>query len=441
MTDPKQGIMYQLRHTPPRELALIFGLFTWFLLVIASYYVIRPVRTALVLYDFGAENLPWVYMGTGLAAGVAAYLFSKFSKVKRATLISGVQIFFILNLLFWWWVAGQSAASQAAGEGGWVWAAPSFYVWTDVFSIMGVTIFWMYANDVLGHNGAKKAFGIITAAGMCGGAAGAWITKVFVEDLGPVDIVLVAAGIYAITFVLFLGLEALSQGRSAVRSTDADKHAADLRKLPEVVRQIKATRLLWLIAIVVCLERIAPDMVDYVFQNTAKGFFEDKTAYSAFFANFEMWRNLIVLAGTLVITPVLLTYLGPGAAMVSVPLAIVLFGVAMILMPSLLVVVLLKGFEEGQRHAWFKAGKETLYTVTSRDVLYTVKAYIEMFLYRFSRGIAGLFLLGLGTLMAILGRPESTSLLVLVVMIPLCIVWIWAIWQVDREYKRNLPTT
>ncbi len=438
MVESKEGLWQLIRKTPPREILLILGLFTWFFLVICSYYVIRPVRTALVLYDFGAENLPWVYMGTGLAAGLAAYLFSKFSKVKRSRLISGVQVFFILNLLFWWWVAGQSAASQAAGQGGWVWAAPSFYVWTDVFSIMGVTIFWMYANDVLGHNGAKKAFGVLTAAGMSGGAAGAWITKVFVEDLGPVDILLVASAIYALTLVLFAGLEYLSQGRSAVRSQDQQKQGADLRKLPEVIRQVKATRLLWLIAVVVCLERIAPDMVDYVFQNTAKGFFEDKTSYSAFFANFEMWRNLIVLAGTLVITPLLLTYLGPGAAMVSVPLAITVFGAAMLFFPSLMVVVLLKGFEEGQRHAWFKAGKETLYTVTSREILYTVKGYIEMFLYRFSRGIAGLFLLGLGALMGLVGLTESVTMAVLIVMLPLCILWAWAIWQVDKEYKRKL---
>jgi AAA family ATP:ADP antiporter len=309
---------------------------------------------------------------------------------------------------------------------------------------MGVTIFWVYANDVLGHERAKTVFGVLTAAGMSGGAAGAWITKVFVEQLGPVDIVLVAAGVFGLTMVVFAGLEVLTRGSSSVRTTMASDHAAaDLRRLPEVIRQVRANRLLWLIALVVCFERVAPDMVDYVFQNTAVGFFPDKTSYASFFASFEMWRNIIVLAGTLIITPALLTYFGTGAAMITVPAAIVRFGAAMIAFPSLIAVVLLKGFEEGQRHSWFKAGKETLYTVTSREVLYTVKGYIEMFLYRFSRGIAGLLLLGMAGVMAALGRPESVTLLVLVVMIPMAIAWGWAVWQVDREYKtivRGLDT-
>jgi AAA family ATP:ADP antiporter len=411
-------------------------MFLWFFLTICSYYVIRPVRTALVLYDFGPENLPWVYMGTGLAAGLAAYVFSKFSKARRRRLISGTLLFFTSNLVFWWWVAGESAARQAAGLGPLAWTSPVFYVWTDVFSVMAVTVFWMYASDVFGKEGAKRTFGILAAAGPSGGAAGAWLTRTIVGELGPVDVVLVAAGIFASTLVLFLVIEAVTKGRSSIATAWQGKENLDLRKLPEVVRQVLRSRLLWLIVIVVCFERIAPDMVDYVFQNTAKAHFPDKPSYAEFFASFDMWRNILVLIGSLFVTPILLTRGGPGPALISVPLSILIFGVAMLIVPSLGAVVVLKGFEEGQRHAWFKAGKETLYSATSRDVVYTIKGYIEMFLYRFSRGFAGFILLLVTLGLKMLDLAKYDIVVVTWIMLPMAVVWAWACWQAGREFRK-----
>lgn len=404
--------------------------FSWFYLTLCSYYIIRPVRTSLVLYDFGKDMLPLVYMGTGLATGVVVYIFNKFTRISRKKLIGFVILFFAANLGFWAEVAGEAQAVRDAGGTGLNWTSPVFYVWTDVFSIMAVTVFWIVVNDLFEVKSAKRTFGLIAAAGPSGGATGAWIVETYGKEWGAVNLVWLACAIFTLTFLLYLALEAVMKGRSAHGDFGGKTRDSDLRRLPAVIRQIASSRFLILLALLVCFERITPDFVDYIFQSTAKDAFASKELYQEFFAGFEKWRNIAVLIGTVFLTSPMLHFGGPRLALITVPLAITVFGLGYLLIPVLTVAVLLKGFEEGQRHAWFKAGKETLYTVTSKDVIYCVKGYIEMFLYRFSRAIAG-FLLFVMTGVLSLGTAW-----VAVVMVPVAVAWMYTVHRLGQEYTR-----
>ncbi len=404
-------------------------LFLWFLLTIASYYVVRPVRSTLVLFSLGPEALPWVYMGTALATGLAVWVFARFSRARRSHLVGGTIVVLLLTLVFWWWAAGMAVKARAAGSSAWDWTSPLFYVWVDVFSSLAVTVFWMVANDVFGTGGAKRTFGVLAAAGPAGGFLGAWLAEVLARPVGPVDLVLVAAGLFAVVLLLFLALEKVTGGRSAVRSAEPQERPADLRRLREVVRTVAGNPLLLFIVVVVFFERAAPDFVDWIFQSVGKDAIDHPTEWTAFFAQFDKWREVAVLAATFFVTPALLSLGGPTIAMLTVPVSIVLFAGGFAVWPVFALAVLMKGFEEGQRHAWFKAGKELTYTVTSRDIIYAVKGYIEVFLYRFARGVAGLILLFLTALLGF--GPQGVAAAVA----PLCLIWVWAIIRLGREFR------
>lgn len=405
-------------------------LFLWFLLTIASYYVVRPVRSTLVLFSLGPEALPWVYMGTALATGLAVWVFAKFSKARRSRLVGGTLVILTASLLFWWWAAGMAVAAREAGSTAWDWTSPLFYIWTDVFSSLAVTVFWMVANDVFGPSRAKHTFGVLAAAGPAGGFLGAWLAQSLAHTVGPVDLVLVAAGLFAAVTAVFLVLETATCGRTAVR-TVALERPADLRRLREVVKTLASSRLLTFLVIVVCLERGAPDFVDWIFQTVGKDAVDHPTEWTAFFAAFDKWREVAVLVATFFVTPALLSLGGPTIALLTVPASIVLFAGGFAMWPVFALAVLMKGFEEGQRHAWFKAGKELTYTVTSRDVIYAVKGYIEVFAYRFARGLAGLLLLLMTTVLGF--GPVGVAVAVL----PLCVLWMWAIIKLGREFRRR----
>jgi AAA family ATP:ADP antiporter len=412
------------------ERLLTLLMFLWFFITICSYYVIRPVRSSLILAEFKPTVLPLVYMGTALATGLVVWVYAKCAGLPRKKLISSVLLIFASNLFIWWWIAGQADAARQAGEAGWRWTSPVFYVWTDIFSIMAVTIFWMYANDVFAPKSAKRIFGVIGAAGPAGGIAGAYITANYVEAVGTVNMVLVAAFIYVLVLGIFLMLERLTGGRSADRGAVAEKfEKADLSELPAVLRLIGSSRFLLLLTLVVCFERLVPDFADYIFQTMGKAAHPDRDTYTAWFANFEFLRNSAAFVATLFFTAAILNVLGVRFALSSVPATIFVFALLFAATPILLFAVLLKGLEEGQRHSWFKAGKETTYTATSREVIYRVKGYIEMFFYRLSRGIAGFIILLIVTVAGL--GPRSVA----IAAVPLALVWLYCAWSLGKEYQ------
>ncbi|MBI4347366.1 MAG: hypothetical protein HY553_10955 [Elusimicrobia bacterium] len=402
----------------PAKIALLFA---WLLAAICAYYVLRPVRSAMVMADFGPRILPWVYMGTALCTGIAVWLYSLFTHLPRKRLIGGLIAFFLANFVVLWWFVRDGAK----------WLSPVLYVWTDVFSIMSTTIFWTYADDVFSGDEAKRHFGKIGAAGMVGAFIGAGLTKTFVETWGVPAMLLVAGGIYALILGCMLALERLTDGRSAPRVNAIEgfdsMHFGDL---PSILRSILASRTLTLLVAVVCMERFVPDFVDYIFSSAMHAAYPERASYARVFASFELWRNALVFIGSFFVTSHLLKRGGVHVALTTVPASIVIAGAAYALLPVLGVAILMKGFEEGQRHAWFKAGKETIYTATNKDVIFRAKPYIEMFVYRLARGLAGFILLIL-TDFAGLG-PAGVS----VAMLPLAAAWCWITWTLGTDYER-----
>ena len=95
-----------------------------------------------------------------------------------------------------------------------------------------------------------------------------------------------------------------------------------------------------------------------------------------------------------------------------------------------MIVVAIFHVDEALRHSWFKAAKELTYTVTSRDVLYTVKPVIEMFCYRFARGFAGIMILLVNTVCGF-GTPG-----IIVMGVISSTLWVVAALKLNTEFKR-----
>jgi ATP/ADP translocase len=294
---------------------------------------------------------------------------------------------------------------------------------------MAVTVFWMYANDLFPPASAKKRFGLIVAAGAAGGSVGSWLTEQLVARIGTVNMLMVAAGCCSLILAVLFACEQISGGRSAERASGPSKPGVELGQLPAAMRLLFSSRFLMLLTAVACFERLVPDFSDYIFQSLAREAYPSRDSYTRFFAGFEKWRNCGAFVATVFLTGPMLQRLGVRAGLVSVPLSIIILGAGFIFWPGLAAAVLLKGIEEGQRHSWFKAAKEVSYTATDREVIYRIKGYIEMFFYRFARGVAGFLLLLAGA--AGLGPSGIAA-----AMLPLAVLWLWAAWQAGGEFRK-----
>lgn len=390
-------------------------LFAWHFLILCSYYLLRPARASLMLDGFGTAALPWMYMASAAATGAVVWIYTFFSHLPRRRLVGGTMLILLAALLL-------LGAALSAGR---AWAAPALYVCTDIFSILSVTLFWMYADDAHSPEEANRCFGRLAAAGTLGGAAGASLAALAAGSLGVEALPLLAAAVYA---PALLCLALLERPRGPAPSAEPVQALGPGRVagLTSVVSSILASRDLVLLVAVVALERGAPDFVDFVFNSSLHDAFSDKESFASAFAAVDLCRSAISFLAAFFLASRVLKGLGVRWALASVPATIAVGAAVFAAFPVLAVAVSLKTLEEAQRHAWFKAGKELLYTGASRDVIYRVKPFAEIFLYRFARGAAGLAIL---FLTGVLGFGPGG---VAAAAVPLAAAWGWAAWTLGR---------
>lgn len=399
---------------------LVVAAFAWNFLTIAAYSIIGPARGALLMTKFGPETLPWVYMASALLTGLVVAGYNRFSKLPRKVLIGGSLATLAASL-----VAGALAVSAAAMPS----VAFGYYLWTDVFGIMSMTLFWTYQNDVFKRDEAKRSFGLIAAGAPLGSIAGALLMKLLVGSMGPVPMLMVAAGIFSAVLPIFFFMERRAKDRKA-----EDTHSAEDASRPKpaqgIVKTILKSPFLIALTVIVALERLVPDITNYLYSVAAKAAYAgDATGMAQMFADVNFWTSLASFGVSSLLVGLTLRKIGIGGSLMTAGLVNLALFLMFPFMPALALTAAFWGLDGVARYTWFKTAKETSYSATDRDTIYRVKAFIEMFVYRFARGLAGLLLLGV----AWAGGGASAAA---IVGIPLALLWMYSAWRLGREHAK-----
>ncbi len=181
--------------------------------LMVAYYLVRPVREALILTEGGAEFRSY-------AVGVQALLLiliipaygALIRRVDADRVYQRVNAFFVACLLVFW-LLGQSGARF-----GFV-----FFVWGSLFGVMAVTQFWAFATDLFNSGSGQRLLGVI-AVGVAGGAwAGSQLAATLFDSLGPDGLMLASAS--ALVLAIRLSSTARASVPPAAQSAGADAGA------------------------------------------------------------------------------------------------------------------------------------------------------------------------------------------------------------------------
>src|SRR3972149_6452656 len=108
----------------------------YFFFVLSAYYVIRPVRDEMGVAG-GVPHLAWLFTGTLAGMLLVHPLFTALvARLPRRRFVPLIYRFFILNLIAFFLVFRAADAARA------VWVGRVFFVWTSVFNLFVVSVFW-----------------------------------------------------------------------------------------------------------------------------------------------------------------------------------------------------------------------------------------------------------------------------------------------------------
>ena len=359
----------------PEVRALFLG-FIYYFLIFSSYYVIRPIRD-----DIGAANgidkLPWLFTGTMIAMLFANALFAalvvKFSRrrfipIAYRFLIANLLIFFVLLLML-------SKEHQ-------VWVGRAFFVWTSVFSLFVVSVFWAFMVDVFSTEQGKRLFGFISVGGTLGAIVGATITASLVQRIGSLNLLLISAALLELGAQCVRVFPTTFESRAALGAKSKDDEAPIGGSIwAGIIHNLKSPYLLGICAYMF-LYATTSTLLYFQQVDIAAHAFADRAARTAFFAKIDLVVNVLAILGQAFLTARLLKWLGVGVTLALLPALSVIGFVALGVGPTLVLLVVFLTLRRATDFALARPARETLFTVVSREDKYKAKNLIDTLVYR-----------------------------------------------------------
>lgn len=355
--------------------ALALG-FIYYFLILSSYYVIRPIRD-----DFGAaggiENLPWMFTATLVTMLVANTLFAALvARFSRRRFIPIAYRFLIANLLIFF------ALLLTISKGNQIWVGRVFFVWTTVFNLFVISVFWAFMVDIFNTDQGKRLFGFISVGGTLGAIVGAAITATLVQKVGTLNLLLISAVLLELSAQCVRFFPATPEGPGpSIKKAAIEESPVGGRIWTGIVHNFRSPYLLG-ISTYMLLYAITSTLLYFQQVGIAASAFTDRGARTAFFAQIDLLVNGLTILVQAFLTGRLLKWLGVGVTLAILPALSVIGFTAMGVVPTLALLVIFLTVRRAGNFAIARPARETLFTVISREDKYKAKNFIDTVVYR-----------------------------------------------------------
>jgi AAA family ATP:ADP antiporter len=457
------------RGEAPKALLLALNVF----LLLLAYYILKPLREALLLVD---KDAPIVKSCLGGAQAVLfVFVIKAFSRlasrVPRHVLITWTTLFFISNIVVFYFLSLGGMPVKPMGI--------IFFIWVGIFNYFVVAQFWGFANDLYSDEVGKRTFPLIALGATLGGVVGTLPVVGKLRDLlgarWEYKLMLIAGTI----LLLCIGMARYIHRRD-VRKTreEREKGLAGSEEKVRVQEQplragggfrlVFESRYLLLIALMIGLYNFVNATGEYIIsavtvnteltkkahqqpaadlekpaprvEKRAEGApagqegqpaADMKKSIHRAFMNYQFLGNMIALIIQLFLVSRIFKWAGVGGALLFLPL-IALGGYALISLGAILVLVRwVKAVENGTDYSLQNTTKAALFLVTPREEKYKAKAAIDTFFVRGGDTLSALaVLVGTQFLGLKIERYALLNVLIVVVLLAIC-------FRIIKQYKRR----
>lgn len=369
------------------EGATVAWSFLYFFFLLAGYYVLRPVRDTLAIVG-GTDDLPWLFTATFLAMLAAVPLYGWLTgRYPRKVFVPAIYLLFIIQILIFYALRRMDVAPQAT--------AAAFFVWTSVFNLFVVSVFWSFMADLYSSEQARRLFAFIAAGGSLGAIAGPLLASLLAGRLGTDNLLAVAA------LVLCGALLAISRLRRRASTEPAgaaaDSHPLGGSSLEGVRRLLQSRYLLGIGAFIVLYTMIATFLYFQQAELIAGGF-ESNAARTTVFARIDLAVNTLTLLLQLALAHRIIQRFGLATALAAVPMIAVAGFAVLALAPVFATLATFQVLRRAGNYALTRPARETLFTFVGRRDRYKSKNVIDTVVYRGGDAVSGWLFAGLGAL-------------------------------------------
>lgn len=384
-----------------KEWYAVFLSFVYFFCILASYYVLRPIRDQLAV-EATSVKLPWFFAATFVATLALTPIFSWLvSRYSRRAILPFIYIFFIVCQIALVPLFNQNDVLKNFNL--------IFFVYVSVFNLFVVSVFWSFMADIWNDEEARNLFPIIAIGGALGAIFGPLITSVLVNFI-PISSLLIISAILLFVAVICVFLLGKWADRFGSHRFEVNNQAPLQGSMLDGLKQIFNNPFVKTMAIMMILSD-AIGTIAYVLVTDYSGiaFPNNAIAQTRFAAYIDLSANILQIILQLSLCRFLLVRFGAGAVFLICSLIIVSISLMLIfvknqytqmiwIMPPAAIIMIMT---RSLTHGMILPARESLYTLVPRNVRYKGKNAVDTVVWRAGDilsivSINGLRLLGMG---------------------------------------------
>jgi len=347
--------------------------FVFFFFVLASYFILRPIRDA-VGVAAGIANLPWLFTGTLIATLVANPLYASIvSRLPVRRFIPIVyRIFAVLLLGF------AAALTWGSPQFDWL-LGPAFWIWTSVFSLFVPSVFWGFMADTFYSEQGKRLYGSIGVGGTLGALAGSSFTAALATTVGTPVLMLVSIALLegAVQVVRWFP----PSFRVETRERETAQRSVGGTSFAGITNVLKSPYLL-AICLFMLLFTIGTTVLYFQQAVIVEARYADRESRTAFLARIDFVVQLLTIVAQVFVSGRVIKWIGVGMTLAILPImSIIGFG-ALGVYSSLTLFVVFNVLRRAGNYAFANPGREVLFSVIPPEDKYKAKNFIDTFVYR-----------------------------------------------------------
>lgn len=354
----------------PNEIKATLASFGLVLILMAVYYILRPVRDAMASDWSDAEvSMLWTINFFFSFAVVAIYGFF-ISRISLNKMVPGVYIVFAATFVLFF-IASEYLLDAAIID-------KAFYIWVSVFSLFPVSVFWSFMADLYTKEQSRRLFGIITTGASTGAMIGPTIPLLF-SNIGTYNLMLLASIVLLSTLPIILYLQKIKV--TQLHNVGNTGHLQSLGGNPLAgFKLFLQNPFLLGIGLFLFLYTGIGSFVYLELKNLLADYTREQR--TEIWALMDLGTNTLTIVAGLFVTSRIATRFGLGITLALIPFIVMggLLSVAMV--PLLTVVVVLQIFRRGGNYAITRPAREMLFTHIDQESRFKAKPVIDVVVYR-----------------------------------------------------------
>ena len=357
---------------------LVSTLFVFILM--ASYYILRPVRDAMAS-DWSDSEVSFLWnINFFVSAGIVSLYGFAVSRARLRNVIPAMYGFFAVTFVAFFF--GISLVSDR------VLVDKAFYLWVSVFALFHVSVFWTFMADTFNPNQAKRLFAIIGAGASAGALVGPAIPALFAGVLGTDTLMLIASASLMLVIPLVFYIYHLKETELGNTDLKADTSKATIGgSWWQGFQSFITNPYLLGIGVFILLYVFIGSFVYFEQKNLLAEF--SRPERTQILGSVDWLVNVVTFGMAFFLTGRIVAKVGMPVALALMPFLVAGGLLILAFAPMLTVLLALQVFRRGGNYGLTRPAREMLYTRVTQEERFKAKPVIDIVVYRGGDAVSG----------------------------------------------------